>query len=169
MGFLASIGKITMKREGQYYLLIGLLVCALAFLQFNPFKKERLAVVSDVKKITEIDQLIIKMKCNVFFIEGDEQSIVYEAPARLIEKIRIDNNKGFVTIGMEKKGIVARLWEYFHPVSDNRINIYVIVRNIKAIQVGDLLKKASSCNTGQDFKNMLFNNPEDGVLIGIMS
>lgn len=116
MGFLASIGKITMKREGQYYLLIGLLVCALAFLQFNPFKKERLAVVSDVKKITEIDQLIIKMKCNVFFIEGDEQSIVYEAPARLIEKIRIDNNKGFVTIGMEKKGIVARLWEYFHPV-----------------------------------------------------
>lgn len=129
-----------MKREGHLYLLIGLIVTILVSFQFNPFKEGTGQPVSKVKKIDNFRQLMVNVKCNIYFIKGEEQGIVYEGPARLVNNINIDINKEVVTINKTNTNFRDFLFGWLYPSAGKRLNIYIVVHDLNALETGGKAK-----------------------------
>jgi hypothetical protein len=154
-----------MKREGHLYLLIGLVVSALVFMQFNPFTRNRNKIISEVKEISGISRLLLDVQCNIFFVEGDHPGIIYEGPESLVRSIKMDVNKGIVTIKNSQGGLISILSNWINPQNSKLLNIYVVVKDISSIEIGDLLEKAGSSDISADRMNVYINKNEE-VIVG---
>ncbi len=140
-----------MKREGQLYIAIGLLAVALVFIQFNPFIQIKQPSLTQVKKIGEFRQLSVNLNCNVFLVQGDAQSIVYEGPSRIIKKIRIDIDHDRVTIHREKESWKGFLFGWLDKQQGKEVNIYVVVKDIHGIELD---RNKNTRFTGNRFGNI---------------
>lgn len=137
-----------MKREGQLYLLIGLIVAALVFFQFNPLAKRSEKFVTEVKKVGEFNHLSVNVNCNIFFVEGEEQGIVYEGPASMVKKIRIDIQKGCISINQTGFALNDFLFGWIYPKAGEQLNVYVVIRDINSLETGDLSENILPCSSG---------------------
>jgi len=133
-----------MKREGHIYILVSLFVAVLLFSQYNPFRTSPEKIVSEVKQVSGFSRLILDVNCNIFFVEGENPGIVYEGPGKVIKNIRIDVKEGCVTIRNKNKNIANIFDGWLNPGKTELLNIYVVVKDISAIEIDDLLKNAGS-------------------------
>ena len=67
-----------MKREGLIYILVGMVVSALMFLQDNPFSAPDKNFVTEVKQFPGFNRIQLDIRCNIFLLEGEKHGIVYE-------------------------------------------------------------------------------------------
>jgi hypothetical protein len=137
-----------MKREGQLYLLIGLIAAALVFFQFNPLVRRSEKFVTEVKKVGEFNHLSVNVKCNIFFVEGEEQGIVYEGPASMVKKIRIDIQKGCISINKTGFALNDFLFGWIHPERNDQLNVYVVIRDINSLDATELSENILPCSPG---------------------
>ena len=152
-----------MKREGHFYLLIGLVVAALVFFQFNPVMAPSGKLVSEVKKIDEFKQLLVNVKCNIYFVEGENQGIVYEGPQRLVKNIKINVDKECITISKAKSGLTGILIGWIDTSLSKPLNVYIVVRDIKSIEMADSPKMILSENLKNNRIIFPFNSDYDEV------
>lgn len=137
-----------MKREGHIYLVLGMIVAALVFLQYNPFYKPGEKIVTEVKKIDEFNHLMVNVNCNIFFVEGEQQGIVYEGPASVVKNIRIDVQKDYISINKKDITLYNVLFGWIHARTGNRLNVYVVIRDMNSLEIGDISGKILSCTSG---------------------
>ncbi len=129
-----------MKREGHLYLLIGLIAGVLVFFQFNPFITGNENLVSKVKKVDEFKQLLVNVKCNIYFIEGEDQGIVYEGPASMVKNIRITVDQGCITIDRASSNLKGLFFGWMNRKFVNPVNIYIVVHDIHSLETGNTTK-----------------------------
>jgi hypothetical protein len=136
-----------MKREGHIYLVIGLIVATLVFLQYNPFFKHSEKFVTEVKQVGEFKHLMVNVNCNIFFVEGEQQGIVYEGPANLVKNIQIDIQKDCISINRKGFTLNNLLFGWMHVKPGKQLNVYVVIRDMNSLEVDDLDGKVLSSNS----------------------
>jgi hypothetical protein len=150
--------KKRMKREGVLYLLIGVVISSLILFQYFPLSKQRSRLVSEVRQVEQFNRIRLGVKCNIFFVEGDQQSIVYEGPSRLVKDIRVEVRNGTVEISKTGPGPLHMLADWLMPGGPQLLNIYVVVKDIRAVKIDSLLENAGSANLSSGRMNFLVDS-----------
>ena len=147
-----------MKREGVLYLLIGVVISSLILFQYFPLNKSRNRLVSEVTPVDQFSRILLGVKCNIFFVEGDQQSIVYEGPSALVKNIKVEVKNGTVEIRKTSAGPLSLIADWLIPGAPQLLNIYVVVKDIRAVKIDSLLENAGSANLSSGRMNFLVDS-----------
>jgi hypothetical protein len=123
-----------MKREIYIYSILGVFTCLLIFYQFNFKLNETGNISSKIKSITNIDQLLINVNCNIFIVEGEDQNILLEGPDRKIRQIQAVSMDDCISISREKETFPASILGIFN-LEKNDINIYITINDFDNIRI----------------------------------
>jgi len=122
-----------MKREIYIYSILGIFTCLLLYFQFNWSDKE-LKSTSSIQELKGMNQLTIDFRCNVFLVEGEDEFILIEGPAKKIRQIETFTTYGCVKIRENKKTLLAGIFNLFIP-EPNDINIYITVNDLNIFKL----------------------------------
>ena len=112
-----------MKKELIYYSILTLGIALLLFFETNLFR-DNTDLVSKVVDTEAFDKLDIDLDCNIYVSLGDEQKVVFEGPARYMDRVETRLENGVLKVFCRKPGLLAELLN----TDDEKIgpvNVYV--------------------------------------------
>lgn len=112
-----------MKREMIFYSILTLVIAVLLFFETDllPLKSQQATKVIDVASFEKLD---IDLECNIYVSLGDQQKVVFEGPAQLLQRVKTELNNGVLTITERSPGVFAQLFG-MQPAKYDELNIYV--------------------------------------------
>lgn len=112
-----------MKKELIYYSLLIAVIAVLLFFETNLFN-DNTQFISKVVDVESFEKLDIDLDCNIYVSLGEEQKVVFEGPAKYLDKVQTNLDNGVLKISCSKPGFFAEL---FDNKSDKtgEVNIYV--------------------------------------------
>ena len=90
--------------------------------------------------MTDINQLLIDVNCNIFLMEGDGEYILVEGPDRKIQQIQAIDCDGCIRITENKGTFLAGLIGIF-KAQENDINIYITINDLEDIKFSNIGNK----------------------------
>ncbi|MGK7394957.1 MAG: GIN domain-containing protein [Candidatus Cyclobacteriaceae bacterium M3_2C_046] len=153
-----------MKREGQTYLIIVCAILGLLFFEFR-FRQFHDTVQTEIKQLPEINKILVRVPCNIFIQQGEEQKLVIEGNASQLKKSATFIKDGELQIGQDNLLAMFDLLNLFS--SETPINIYVTVKDVEKLVVCDNCKIMASGDVSQKRLNLNIEKP--GAMIFINS
>jgi hypothetical protein len=129
-----------MKREIYIYSVLGVFTCLLIYYQFNFSFDKTEKITSKIKPMTDINQLLIDVNCNIFLMEGDGEYILVEGPDSKIQQIQAIDFDGCIRITENKGTFLAGLFGIF-KAKQNDINIYITINDLEDIKFSNIGNK----------------------------
>ena len=141
-----------MKRELIYYSILTLVIAALLFFETDllRLKSQQSTRVIDIESFEKLD---IDVECNIFVSLGDEQKVVFEGPAQLLQRVQTEMNDGVLTITERSPGFFAQLFGV-QPAEHEDLNVYINLTNtdqLIAPKKGNLISNETSLFLELDF------------------
>lgn len=112
-----------MKKELIYYSILTLTIALLLIFETNLFK-DNTTHVSKVINTETFEKLDIDLDCNIYVALGDEQKVVFEGPAKYLDKVETKLEDGVLKISCKKPGLFSS-WFSSTPKDNESVNVYV--------------------------------------------
>lgn len=112
-----------MKKELIYYSILTLGIALLLFFETNLFR-DNTDLVSKVVDTVAFDKLDIDLDCNIYVSLGDEQKVVFEGPAKYLDRVETRMENGVLKVFCRKPGLLAELLNT-DDEKQGPVNVYV--------------------------------------------
>ncbi len=112
-----------MRKELIYYSILTLIIAGLLFFETNiiGFNSEN---ITKVIKISNWEKLDIDLACNIYVSVGDEQKVVFEGPARYIERVETHLENGILKISAKEVSFFSQLFRG-NSADIESLNVYI--------------------------------------------
>lgn len=147
-----------MKRELIYYSILTLVIAALLFFETDllRLKSQHSTKVIDIESFEKLD---IDLDCNIYVSLGEEQKVVFEGPAQLLQRVQTEMQNGVLTITERSPSFFAQLLGV-EPSEHNDLNVYINLTS------ADQLISPKKGNLISNETSLYQNLDEDAVSIG---
>lgn len=112
-----------MKKELIYYSILTLGIALLLFFETNLFR-DNTDLVSKVVETEAFDKLDIDLECNIYVSLGDEQKVVFEGPAKYLDRVETRLENGVLKVFCRKPGLFAELLNT-DDEKEGPVNVYI--------------------------------------------
>lgn len=111
-------------------------------MQFKSSTSEDTLVASKVENLSNVDQLMINIKSNIYIVKGEVQNILVEGPEKILQKIETVECDGCLTIKNREVGYLAMALNFFNS-KKSEVNIYITLPDLNQYNLADILNNAN--------------------------
>lgn len=152
-----------MKREIYLYSILGFFIFSLIVMQFRSSNTEDPFPTSKIEDLTNVDQLMIHVKSNIFLVEGEFSNILVEGPAKLLQKIETIECDGCLTIKNRDVGYLSMALNLFNS-KKSKVNIYITLPDLDQYNLTEILSNANIKFSSADRMGLFLPNGKKFVL-----
>ena len=123
-----------MKAELKLYCCLGFLILLILLFRINIPDGNSGSNTSLADEISTFDELLVEMNCEVFFVKGEKNRIVYEGPEKIIDNIETIHNEGSILIKKKSNKILSGMIDFLKN-RKNSLTIYISVTCLDNLEV----------------------------------
>ena len=138
-----------MKREIYLYSILGFFTLSLIVIQFNLSTKEESSPTSKIENLTNVEQLMINVKSNIYLVEGEIPNILVEGPGKILKEIETIECDGCLTIKNQDISYLSMALNLFNSKKAD-INIYITLPDLELYNLTEELNDSNVKFTSVD-------------------